>query len=154
ASDRAQSIRAAGGRLQRRRQNPVEPRRGEPSIHASTDGSRNSAGRFREIDGQGPMTMAVARRLSSLVILAAILPCGCTGHEVTADARSPKAVRLVAVESSPSAESTAYSAVITPNAQVDLVFRVAGYVVDVRRAPGADGRTRALEPGAVVTRGV
>src|SRR5262252_6529858 len=100
------------------------------------------------------MTTSVARRLWDLVIIAAILPSGCTGHEVTADARSPKAVRLVAVESSPSAESTAYSAVITPNAQVDLVFRVAGYVVDVRRAPGADGRTRALEPGAVVTRGV
>lgn len=100
------------------------------------------------------MTTPVARRLWALVIIAAILPYGCAGHERTAEAHSPKAVRLVAVESSPSAESTAYSAVIAPNAQVDLVFRVTGYVVDVRRAPAADGRTRALEPGAVVGRGV
>jgi multidrug efflux system membrane fusion protein len=92
--------------------------------------------------------------MRSLAIIAAILPCGCAGREVAADARSPKAVRVVAVESSAGAASTAYSAVIAPNAQVDLVFKVAGYVVDVRRATAADGRTRALEPGAVVAKGV
>ena len=54
----------------------------------------------------------------------------------------------------PAAESTTYSAIITPNAQVDLAFRVSGYVVDVRRTKGADGRTRAVEPGAAVTTGL
>ena len=67
---------------------------------------------------------------------------------------TPKAVRLVAVEASTGAEPTTYSAIIAPNAQVDLAFRVSGYVVDVRRTKGADGRTRALEPGAAVTRGL
>ena len=69
------------------------------------------------------------------------------------DARPPQAVRLVPVEASTAAESTTYSA-ITPNAQIDLAFRVSGYVVDVRRTKGADGRTRAVEPGAAVTTGL
>ena len=88
-----------------------------------------------------------------LVALAAIQTCGCVGRADT-DARTPKAVRLVAVEASTGAESTTYSAIIAPNAQVDLAFRVSGYVVDIRRTKGADGRTRALEPGAAVTTGL
>src|SRR5262249_45761253 len=74
--------------------------------------------------------------------------------DAKADARSPRAVRLVAAESSASAGTTAYSAVIAPNAQVDLAFRVSGYVVDIHRTKGADGRTRALEPGATVAKGL
>ena len=88
-----------------------------------------------------------------LVALAAIQTGGCVGRADT-DARTPKAVRLVAVEASTGAESTTYSAIIAPNAQVDLAFRVSGYVVDIRRTKGADGRTRALEPGAAVTTGL
>jgi len=89
----------------------------------------------------------------SLVAIAAFLTWGCGRHEANADARSPTAVRLVAVEASTDAGGTAYSAVITPNVQVDLAFRVSGYVVDVRQTKGADGRSRALEPGAAIARG-
>jgi RND family efflux transporter MFP subunit len=89
------------------------------------------------------------------VAIAAVQACGCAGRAATdTDASNPKAVRLVAVEPSTAAESTTYSAIITPNAQVDLAFRLSGYVVDVRRTKGTDGRTRALEPGAAVTTGL
>jgi HlyD family secretion protein len=94
------------------------------------------------------------RALGGLLIIASILTVACASHDSSADALSPKAVRLASVESSPHAESTAYSAVIAPNAQVDLAFRVSGYVVDIHRTKGADGRTRALEPGATVARGL
>ena len=88
-------------------------------------------------------------------VVAAIQACGCVGRANSdTDARPPQAVRLVAVEASTAAESTTYSAIITPNAQIDLAFRVSGYVVDVRRTKGADGRTRAVEPGAAVTTGL
>lgn len=90
---------------------------------------------------------------TSLLAAAAILACACSGRSVSADARSAKAVRLVTVEASTTAESTTYSAVIAPDVQVDLAFRVAGYVVDVLRSRAADGRVRALEPGALVARG-
>jgi multidrug efflux pump subunit AcrA (membrane-fusion protein) len=94
------------------------------------------------------------RELGGLFVTVSILTVGCVTHDSSADALSAKAVRLVSVESSPHAESTAYSAVIAPNAQVDLAFRVSGYVVEIDRTKGADGRTRALEPGATVARGL
>jgi RND family efflux transporter MFP subunit len=91
----------------------------------------------------------------AVVAIAAIQTWGCVGRaDSDADARTPKAVRLVAVEASSGAESTTYSAIIAPNAQVDLAFRVSGYVVDIRQVKGADGRTRAVEPGAAVTKGL
>jgi membrane fusion protein, multidrug efflux system len=99
------------------------------------------------------MTMRTCCRWTGLYVAAAILPWACAGHDADADARSAKAVRLVAVESSTSALSTTYSAVLAPNAQVDLAFRVAGYVVDIRRSKAADGQVRELEPGAPVERG-
>ena len=86
--------------------------------------------------------------------MAAVAVCGCDGRQATADARHPQAVRLVTVDASNEAGFTTYSAVITPNAQVDLAFRVAGYVVDVRRTNAADDRSRALEPGAAIAEGV
>jgi RND family efflux transporter MFP subunit len=89
------------------------------------------------------------------VAIGAVQMCGCEGRAGSAvDTRAPIAVRLVTVEASTGADATTYSAVITPNAQVDLAFRVSGYVVEVRRTKGADGQTRAVEPGATVTRGL
>jgi RND family efflux transporter MFP subunit len=95
------------------------------------------------------------RMMVLLVAIAVVQTSGCARRaSPETDARDPKAVRLVAVESSASAESTTYSAIIAPNAQIDLAFRVSGYIVDVRRTKGADGRSRALEPGAAVTTGL
>jgi len=89
------------------------------------------------------------------VTIAAFQTCGCVGQAGSdTDGRPPKAVRLVTVEPSTAAESATYSATIAPNAQVDLAFRVPGYVVDVRRTKGADGRIRAVEPGAALTTGL
>src|SRR4029453_8340256 len=100
------------------------------------------------------MKTNISTTVAGLLLTAAILADGCTGRDLNADARSPIAVRLVSVEASPRAGATVYSAVIAPNAQVDLTFRVSGYVVDIHRTPGPDGRTRALEPGATVAKGL
>jgi RND family efflux transporter MFP subunit len=95
------------------------------------------------------------RTALAFVAMAATQTCGCVGGGGSAvDARTPTAVRLVTVEASTGAESRTYSAIITPNAQVDLAFRVSGYVVEVHRTKGADGRTRAVEPGATMTKGL
>ena len=100
------------------------------------------------------MTTFTGRPVSGILVAALSLTAGCTGRDLSADARGPKAVRLVIVESQPVAESTTYSAVITPIAQVDLAFRVPGYVVDILRAKTADNRIREIEPGAAVSKGV
>src|SRR5262245_44754706 len=99
------------------------------------------------------MTSTGSAGVAGLLVAAAIVAGGCASRDVTADARSPTAVRLVSVEASSNAGSMTYSAVIAPNAQVDLAFRVSGYVVDIHRTRGADGRTRGLEPGATIARG-
>ena len=100
--------------------------------------------------------LACLRRASLVfVAIAAGLTCGCAGCAGgEADARIPAAVRLVAVEASTGPERTTYSAIVAPNAQVDLAFRMSGFVVDMRHTKGADGRTRALEAGAAVTSGL
>jgi multidrug efflux pump subunit AcrA (membrane-fusion protein) len=93
---------------------------------------------------------------TSLVVaaLAAIVHSGCThGTTVGADS-SAKAVRMVVVEFSTSPEPTTYSAIVAPNAQVDLAFRVPGYVVGIHHTRAADGRIRPLEPGASVAAGL
>jgi membrane fusion protein, multidrug efflux system len=105
-------------------------------------------------EGEARVEVTSCAWAATLLVTAAVLSCGCGRPEANADVRSPKAVRLVAVESSGDAGSTTYSAVIAPNVQVDLAFRVAGYVVGLRQTEGADGRSRALEPGAAIARGV
>src|SRR5262249_42716869 len=150
----AQPLLAAGGGSERRRQNRVDARGGQPSGHAGADGPRRRAGGSRK--GHGPRSMKNRHyeRSRWLVMITVVVTWGCGRHEANADAPSLKAVRLVAVESWTAASATTYSAVITPNVQVDLAFRVTGYVVDVRQTKGADGQSRALEPGAAIARGV
>src|SRR5262245_42360794 len=103
---------------------------------------RGKTGYVRHFDG-----------LSCLLVAVGSIAAGCTGRDLSADARGPKPVRLVVVESSPVAASTTYSAVISPNAQVDLAFRVPGYVVEILRFKATDGRIREIEPGAAVSKG-
>src|SRR4029453_10242857 len=148
-------IRAAGGRLSWGCQAAIGPCRSEPPLYAGIDGSRDGAGRFRESHGHGPMKGRDERTAVTVVAFAALATSGCVGRAGSdIDARPPQAVRLVTVEASDGAETTTYSAVIAPNAQVALAFRVSGYVVDVRRTKGTDGRTRAVEPGEPGTTGL
>jgi RND family efflux transporter MFP subunit len=100
--------------------------------------------------------MNVHPRGRSLVLTAtmAVVMSGCTKHGAAVGTDlNTKAVRTVAVESA-SSESTNYSAIIAPNAQVELAFRVPGYVVAIHHTRGGDGRIRPLEPGASVTAGL
>src|SRR5499433_3691553 len=83
----------------------------------------------------------------------ALLTTGCAKRQES-DAQSlPKAVRTAVVELSKNPEPIKYSAIIAPNAQVDLAFRVSGYVVQLSQTKGADGRIRPLEAGAPVAAG-
>jgi membrane fusion protein, multidrug efflux system len=85
----------------------------------------------------------------------AALNSGCTGHGSTVGSdHNVKAVRMVAVEPSGSSGPTTYSAIIAPNVQVDLAFRIPGYVVAIYHAKAVDGRLRPLEPGDPVGSGL
>src|SRR5262245_23259623 len=99
----------------------------------------------------------MTRRLTRMFVpVAALLVAACNRREPVNAAASvavPKAVRTAAVVSSGAAETGRYSAILTPDAQVDLAFRIPGYVVEIVQAPGADGRFRPVEPGYAVRAG-
>jgi RND family efflux transporter MFP subunit len=88
------------------------------------------------------------------VVLAGALSGIACSHSQAADDSAPaKAIRVGTVSEVREAEAAKYSAILTPNAQVDLAFRVSGYVVALYQTKGADGRLRPLEPGAHVVAG-
>jgi multidrug efflux system membrane fusion protein len=86
-----------------------------------------------------------------LAALYAISQVGCTHAESEPRALTP--VRTAEVQAISTGSETRYSANIVPNAQVDMVFKSGGYVVDIRQVRGADGRTRAVDTGDWITRG-
>ena len=91
---------------------------------------------------------------SALLGASVLLSTACTTRRVDAEsAGTPKAVRLVTVQLANDSVPAKYSAIIAPNAQVDLAFRVSGYVVHLHNIKGADGRIRPMEAGAPVNAG-
>src|SRR5262249_49396800 len=79
---------------------------------------------------------------------------GCARGDASESERvTQKAVRMAVVELSGVQPPMTYSAIIAPNAQVDVAFRVSGYVVSLDQARAADGHVRPLEPGDEVTAG-
>ena len=87
-----------------------------------------------------------------IVLAAALFATACSTGRTAADPPAPaKAVRIGTVSLSREGELAKYSAILTPNSQVDLAFHVSGYVVWLYQTAGADGRVRPLEPGEPVT---
>ena len=91
---------------------------------------------------------------SALLGASVLLSTACTTRRVAAESGgAPKAIRLVTVQLANDSEPAKYSAIIAPNAQVELAFRVSGYVVHLHQTKAADGRIRPLEAGAPVKAG-
>lgn len=91
-----------------------------------------------------------------LIAAAALLTAGCAARQDSAEGAGnarPKAVRMAVVEMSKNPEPVRYSAIIAPNAQVDLAFRVSGYIVQFYQTKGADGRIRPSEAGTLIAAG-
>ncbi len=88
------------------------------------------------------------------VLATALIGTSCSSGRLSADTDLvPKAVRIARVESARRAETAKYSAILTPNAQVDMAFRLSGYVVELYQTKGADGRVGPLEPGSHIAAG-
>ena len=87
------------------------------------------------------------------VIAGALCTTACSRVRPADDPAPAKAVRMGTVSLARESEAAKYSAILTPNAQVELAFRVSGYIVELYQTTGADGRPRPLEPGASVAAG-
>ena len=98
-----------------------------------------------------------SRRSNDLVqrtAVAAILLLGvaCSGAEKRQPEATPVEVMNVALATTGD-NALRYSAAIRPDQQVDLAFRVGGYIEQLRTVRGADGRMRSIQEGDRVTRG-
>ena len=67
--------------------------------------------------------------------------------------KPPKPVRVKAVEKHSTGNGVRYSASIRPNTQVEVAFKVGGYVETLAQVRDAAGRWRYLQAGDVVGRG-
>jgi RND family efflux transporter MFP subunit len=95
----------------------------------------------------------VTRIYFGVVLAGTLCVIACSRSRATDDSAPAKAIRVGTVSLVREAEAAKYSAILTPNAQVELAFRVSGYVVELYQTKGADGRLRPLEPGAPVVAG-
>lgn len=86
-------------------------------------------------------------------LLLALLPLAGACHGPAAPERPalPVTIQVVAGGSAPG--GARYSAAITPDAQVDVAFKVSGYAEQLLQVRGADGRMRNVQDGDRVTRG-
>jgi multidrug efflux system membrane fusion protein len=82
--------------------------------------------------------------------LAALILAGCGGEVPPAP---PLPVTVHAVASGGGAGGLRYSASVRPDVQVDVAFKVSGYIDQVLQVRGADGRLRAIQDGDYVRRG-
>ena len=70
-----------------------------------------------------------------------------------ASAQAPVPVRVASAEPQGEQARTRYSASIEPYEQVTLAFKSSGYVRDIKKVRGADGRLRNLQEGDAVRAG-
>lgn len=88
----------------------------------------------------------VAAMLTCLVCM-----CSCAKKEPFE--KPPIPVKVQAVEASLPETALRYSASLVPREQVDLAFKVGGYVQDILKLPGADGVVRDVQKGDKISKG-
>jgi RND family efflux transporter MFP subunit len=89
-------------------------------------------------------------RQSKFTALALAVLSGCS-HE--AHRSAPLPVTVQAVAGGPGENGARYTASIRPSAQVDLAFKVGGYIDQILQVRGVDGRPRNVQDGDQVRRG-
>jgi RND family efflux transporter MFP subunit len=89
----------------------------------------------------------------AVILLAAAVTTGCAKRERIE--QPPQGVQARMLQSQPGTGdgSSRFSAVVMPDSQVSLGFRITGYVVSLKQVRGQDGRMRDFAEGDSITRG-
>src|SRR5215813_11904015 len=95
--------------------------------------------------------MNTNRTLTVITLVSASLMMGCS--KAGSDEKPAKPVRATAVEMHSTVNSVRYSASIRPAAQVDVAFKVGGYIDSIGRQKDSAGQWRYLQAGDVVRQG-
>ncbi|MGH7496110.1 MAG: efflux RND transporter periplasmic adaptor subunit [bacterium] len=97
------------------------------------------------------MKRAKALRSPSLVMLTLLAIIACGKHEEIVTPPTPVKVQVVA--GSAANGGLRYSANVAPDVQVELAFKVSGYIDNILQVRGADGRMRNVQDGDFIKRG-
>src|SRR5215217_5409523 len=89
--------------------------------------------------------------LTATVLLMIGLLAGCSKE--TMKPKPAKPVKVKAVEPHSSLSNVRYSASIKPAAQVEVAFKVSGYIDDIAREKDPDGQWRYIQAGDLVQKG-
>src|SRR5215813_11528049 len=93
-------------------------------------------------------------RTRFFVFSAALAGAGLLGcSQSHAPTPPPVPVKVVTVEAGAGSAATRYSAAVLPAVQVDVAFKVTGYVETLAQVKGADGVLRPIQEGDVVAKG-
>jgi RND family efflux transporter MFP subunit len=95
--------------------------------------------------------MNTNRTLTVIALVSASLMIGCA--KTSSKEKPAKPVRAKAVELHSTVSSVRYSASIRPAAQVDVAFKVGGYIDSIGRQKDSAGQWRYLQAGDIVRRG-
>src|SRR5256885_2168311 len=90
--------------------------------------------------------------LAILIFALISLLVGCRAEGQLSD-KIPTPVKVKAVQNYTSNSHVRYSAGIIPHKQIELAFKVGGYVEILQQVRGVDGQLRDLQEGDVVTKG-
>ena len=98
-----------------------------------------------------------AKVVGSILMLGLLLGCALLGTSCSkkseAAVKPPVAVKVKTVETNSISRGVRYSANIEPAKQVDLAFKVSGYLDRILQVRGVDGRMRDVQAGDVVSKG-
>jgi RND family efflux transporter MFP subunit len=92
------------------------------------------------------------QRLMVAIVAMGPLVGGCS-HPKASEPKAAQPVKTQVVTATPPESGIRYSASIEAFEQVPLAFKATGYVDDLLRRSGADGKSRAAQPGDRVTKG-
>lgn len=91
--------------------------------------------------------------LLAVACAASLVLCSCARQDVSLE-KMPPAVRTFKVQlSAPVVKSDRYSAVIAPDAQIDVSFRASGYINYIHKVRGVDDRLRNMQEGDFLRKG-
>ena len=76
-----------------------------------------------------------------------------TGCAAKAGPKTPVPVKVATVETNSAGSGSRYSATIIPRTEVELSFKVGGYVDELQRLRGVDGKMRDIQEGDRITAG-
>ena len=92
-------------------------------------------------------------RTTIATLVLALVMAGCGSNKPLNQPPQGVQAQVIKTQTGVSADGLRFSAVVTPDSEVSLAFRIPGYVISLKQVCGQDGRMRDLAEGDRVSRG-